>query len=108
MGPCNKVTPIYASGNGTVIHAGWAGGYGNMVEIRHPNGLISRYAHMNDMAVEKGNVVVQGRQIGETGNSGRSTGPHLHYELRKNKSPQDPKPFFDAWRSLLTSSQNNT
>jgi murein DD-endopeptidase MepM/ murein hydrolase activator NlpD len=94
-------TPIYASGNGTIIRAGWAGGYGKMVEIRHPNGLISRYAHMNEIAVKKGDAVVQGFQIGATGNTGRSTGPHLHYELRKNEKAQNPKPFFDAWRRLI-------
>ncbi len=93
-------TPIYSSGNGVVLRAGWAGGYGKMVEIRHPNGLISRYAHMNDIAVKQGETVTQGRQIGKTGNTGRSTGPHLHYELRKNKKAYNPMPYLDAWQKL--------
>jgi murein DD-endopeptidase MepM/ murein hydrolase activator NlpD len=72
---------ILAPGAGRVVKAGWHGGYGNMLEIDHGNGLITRYGHMSKLAVAEGDAVVRGMLIGYVGSTGRSTGPHLHYEL---------------------------
>lgn len=83
-------TPILSTGAGTVIRAGWNGGYGRMVEIDHGGGLTTRYAHMSRLRVSEGQTVETGTVIGEAGSSGRSTGPHLHYEIRRNGKAIDP------------------
>lgn len=83
-------TPITASGNGRVIASrigGYNGGYGNMVIISHDGGVQTVYAHMREVNVSQGEVVVQGQVIGGVGNTGRSTGPHLHFEVRGAKNP---------------------
>jgi murein DD-endopeptidase MepM/ murein hydrolase activator NlpD len=78
-------TPIWATANGIVDFAGWnSGGYGNMVDILHPNGTISRYAHLNAIYVRRGQPVNQSQVIAAMGNTGNSTGPHLHFEIRPN------------------------
>lgn len=78
-------TPIWATGNGIVDFAGWnSGGYGNMVDILHPNGTVSRYAHLSAIYVRKGQPVNQSQVIAAMGNTGNSTGPHLHFEIRPN------------------------
>lgn len=82
--------PIYASAGGTVVQAGWSGGYGIMVKIRHSNGYETWYAHMSAKTVSVGDKVSQGQQIGRIGSTGNSTGPHLHFELRINGSPVNP------------------
>ena len=75
-------TPIYAAAGGVIEYAGWnSGGYGNMVEIRHSDGSMTRYAHMNAIYVQQGQRVSQSEQIGEMGSTGYSTGPHLHFEV---------------------------
>ncbi|MBW4466879.1 MAG: peptidoglycan DD-metalloendopeptidase family protein [Pegethrix bostrychoides GSE-TBD4-15B] len=75
-------TPIYAAASGVVEYSGWnSGGYGNMVEIRHTDGSMTRYAHMNALYVQKGQRIGQSEQIGEMGSTGYSTGPHLHFEV---------------------------
>ncbi|WAL61179.1 peptidoglycan DD-metalloendopeptidase family protein [Thermocoleostomius sinensis] len=75
-------TPIYAAATGVIEFAGWnSGGYGNMVEVRHPDGSMTRYAHMNAVYVRVGQAVRQGEQLGEMGSTGYSTGPHLHFEV---------------------------
>jgi murein DD-endopeptidase MepM/ murein hydrolase activator NlpD len=75
-------TPIYAAATGVVEFAGWnSGGYGNMVEIRHADGSMTRYAHMNAIYVRVGQQLSQGEQVGEMGSTGYSTGPHLHFEV---------------------------
>ena len=84
---------VTASANGTVIKAGYTGGYGNMVEIDHGNGLVTRYGHMSKLDVEQGETVTRGQLIGEIGSTGRSTGPHLHFELRYNDKPINPRHF---------------
>jgi len=84
---------VNAPAAGTVSKAGWQGGYGNMVEIDHGNGLITRYGHMSKLNVEIGDSVVRGQLIGFIGSTGRSTGPHLHYELRLNDHPINPRRF---------------
>ena len=78
-------TPVVAAGSGVVEQAGWnSGGYGNMVEIRHPDGSMTRYAHNNRLNVSTGQSVRQGQQIAEMGSTGYSTGPHLHFEVHPN------------------------
>ena len=78
-------TPIVAAGSGVVAEAGWnSGGYGNMVEIQHPDGSMTRYAHNNRLNVSVGQAVKQGQQIAEMGSTGYSTGPHLHFEVHPN------------------------
>jgi len=81
---CRLGTPILAAAEGTVIAAktGWSGGYGNMVIISHPNGTQTVYGHMSKIYVSAGQYVADGETIGTTGNTGQSTGPHLHFEIR--------------------------
>ena len=91
---------IHATGAGRVTHAGPMGGYGIMVEIDHGNGLVTRYAHMSKALVEEGQDVVQGAVLGQMGSSGRSTGPHLHYEVRVDGEPVDPERYLRAGADL--------
>ncbi len=84
---------VTAPANGTVISAGYKGGYGNMVEIDHGNGLTSRYGHLSKIETEAGAGITRGQQIGQVGSTGRSTGPHLHFELRLNDRPINPRHF---------------
>ena len=91
---------IHATGAGRVPHAGPMGGYGIMVEIDHGNGLVTRYAHMSKALVEEGQDVVQGAVLGKMGSSGRSTGPHLHYEVRVDGEPVDPERYLRAGADL--------
>lgn len=88
-------TPIVASAPGEVIAAGWnSGGYGNLVKIRHPDGSVTFYAHNSRILVRTGEEVAQGQQISEMGSTGRSTGPHLHFEVRPNgQTPVNPIAF---------------
>jgi len=87
---------IHAAAAGRVVHAGPAGGYGIMVEIDHGNGLATRYAHMSEALVEEGEAVDKGAVLGRLGSTGRSTGPHLHYEVRVDGEPVDPERFLRA------------
>jgi len=89
-------TPVQASGAGTVVSAGRNGGYGYMVEIDHGQGLTTRYAHLSRILVEKGQRVMAGEVIAKSGNTGRSTGPHLHYEIRKNGKAINPMRILKA------------
>ncbi len=91
---------IRCTGAGRVVHAGPMGGYGIMVEIDHGNGLTTRYAHMSEALVEEGEEVRQGALVGRIGSSGRSTGPHLHYEVRIDGEPVDPERFLRAGTQL--------
>lgn len=75
-------TPVHAIGEGTVLHAGWAGDYGNLVEVRMPDGHHALYAHLSRLFVTPGTVVSPGAVLGSSGNTGRSSGPHLHFEIR--------------------------
>ncbi len=77
--------------NGIVTEAGWKGGYGNMIEVDHGNGLKTRYGHLSRIGVEVGAAVGRGQIIGLIGSTGRSTGPHLHYELRLYDKPINPR-----------------
>jgi murein DD-endopeptidase MepM/ murein hydrolase activator NlpD len=85
--PAPAGTPILATANGVVIKAGWGGDYGNMVEVRHPNGFITRYAHAQEISVQVGQAVKKSQVIGKSGSTGRSTGPHLHYEIVREGTP---------------------
>jgi len=93
-------TPVYAAGSGTVIRAGRNGGYGNLVEIRHSNGLTTRYAHLSRIYVKKGQKIVAGTKIAASGSTGRSTGPHLHYEVRHDKKAVNPMTYLKAGKRL--------
>jgi murein DD-endopeptidase MepM/ murein hydrolase activator NlpD len=83
-------TPVHATEDGVVIRAGRNGGYGNMVEVQHPNGYSTRYALLSQVAVSSARLVHQGDLIGYVGMTGLATGPHLHYEVRRNGRPVDP------------------
>ena len=91
---------IHAAAAGRVVHAGPAGGYGIMVEIDHGNGLATRYAHMSEALVEEGQAVDKGAVLGRLGSTGRSTGPHLHYEVRVDGEPVDPERYLRAGADL--------
>ncbi len=82
--------PVYASDGGTVEFSGWGGGYGNLVRIRHNNGYVTYYAHLNARLVTRGQKVSKGQQIGRAGSTGNSTGPHLHFEIRYNGTCVNP------------------
>jgi murein DD-endopeptidase MepM/ murein hydrolase activator NlpD len=88
--------PVRATANGRVTIASWQGGYGKMVEIDHGNGLSTRYGHMSVIDVKVGDQVRIGQTIGKIGSTGRSTGPHLHYETRINDEAVDPQRFLRA------------
>jgi murein DD-endopeptidase MepM/ murein hydrolase activator NlpD len=94
-------TPILATTDGQVTRAGWGGGYGNVVELRHPGGLATRYGHMSRIAVAGGQRVRQGQVIGYVGSTGLSTGPHLHYEMFRNGQLIDPRSVRWVTRSQL-------
>ena len=84
---------VIAPANGVITEAGWKGGYGNMVEIDHGNGLKTRYGHLSKIDVNVGDPVARGQVMAFVGSTGRSTGPHLHYELRLNDRPINPRRF---------------
>lgn len=93
-------TPIFATGSGIVVHAGRNGGYGKMVEIDHGNGITTRYAHLSSVEVREGDHLPVGTRIGKSGSTGRSTGPHLHYEVRRDGNAVDPMRFLKAAKKL--------
>jgi murein DD-endopeptidase MepM/ murein hydrolase activator NlpD len=86
-------TPVLATAPGKVTFVGWNGGYGWSVEVDHGHGYSTYYAHLNKIVVSKGDKVDKGERIALSGNSGRSTGPHLHYEVRINGVPKNPRKF---------------
>ncbi|MDQ1397007.1 MAG: hypothetical protein QOG64_2266 [Acidimicrobiaceae bacterium] len=90
---CGIGTPIHAAKSGTVIFAGQMSGYGNVIVIDHGGGFSTLYAHQSRLAVRDGQSVDQGAVIGYSGNTGHSTGPHLHFETRVNANPQNPRPY---------------
>ena len=89
-------TPIHATAEGVVIHAGWLSGYGRLVKIQHDFGIETRFAHLSGITVKVGQRVSRGDLIGGMGNSGRSTGTHLHYEVRVNGDPVNPMTYIKA------------
>jgi murein DD-endopeptidase MepM/ murein hydrolase activator NlpD len=94
-------TPIYAPADGVVVHAGWLSGYGRLIKIRHEFGIETRYGHLSALKVKVGDRVSRGDRIGDMGNSGRSTGPHLHYEVRVGGAPIDPMIYIKAGRNVF-------
>jgi murein DD-endopeptidase MepM/ murein hydrolase activator NlpD len=84
---------VYSSSDGAVVYAGAEGAYGNVVVVDHGFGVNTRYAHLGEMLVKAGDRVKRGQQLGSVGNTGRATGPHVHYEVRVNGIPQNPRKF---------------
>lgn len=94
-------SPIFSPGEGKVVYADWRGRYGRMIEIDHGMGLVSRYGHLAKITVEEGEYVGRGSQLGLLGNSGRSTGPHLHFEVLYKGKPLNPLKFIRAGSDVL-------
>jgi murein DD-endopeptidase MepM/ murein hydrolase activator NlpD len=92
--------PAKVTAPGVVVKAGWNGGYGRMVEVDHGNGFATRYGHLSEIDVAVGQKLVAGDVIGKTGSSGRSTGPHLHYEVRHNGEAVDPLRFLTVGKKV--------
>lgn len=95
-GPKGTRTKIKAPSDGTVVSAGRNGAYGNAVDIDHGYGIVTRYGHMSSVSVKKGQVLKKGDLVGYEGSTGRSTGPHLHYEVRYHNRPMNPLKFIEA------------
>ena len=93
----NKGTPIRASASGRVSFAGRKPGYGKLVEIDHGNGLVTRYAHASRLVVRRGDEVTPLQHVADVGSTGRSTGPHLHFELLENGEHVDPAAYLEAF-----------
>jgi murein DD-endopeptidase MepM/ murein hydrolase activator NlpD len=94
-------TPIYAPADGVITHAGWQSGYGRLITIKHEFGIETRYGHLSATRVQVGQRVSRGERIGDMGNTGRSTGPHLHYEIRVSGKPIDPMIYIKAARHVF-------
>jgi murein DD-endopeptidase MepM/ murein hydrolase activator NlpD len=101
-------TPILAAAGGVVVTREVHPAYGNMIEIDHGNDLITRYAHASRVWVSKGDLVRRGQKIAEVGTTGRSTGPHLHFEVMVQGIPQDPRRFLSAGRDLAMAHLSRT
>ncbi|MBN8939757.1 MAG: M23 family metallopeptidase [Rhizobiales bacterium] len=93
-------TPVFATAGGVVLSAGWGGGYGNLVQVDHGNGLVTRYAHLSEILVTQGQPVAVGARVGLVGSTGRSTGAHLHYETRLRGTSNDPMRFLRVGEEL--------
>ncbi len=94
-------TPIFSTADGTVVHAGWDGGYGRAVRIRHAFGIETLYAHMSQLRVNVGDRVSRGDRIGDMGSTGRSTGTHLHYEVHVGGRPVNPMTYIRAAKNVF-------
>lgn len=94
-------TPIYSTADGVVTHAGWLSGYGRLIKIQHEFGIETRYAHLAKIRVNVGQRVSRGQRIGDMGSSGRSTGTHLHYEVRVGGKPVNPMTYIRAARDVF-------
>jgi murein DD-endopeptidase MepM/ murein hydrolase activator NlpD len=92
---------IYATADGTVIYSGWKGTLGKMVAVDHGGGVVTRYAHASRILVRKGDKVKRGTVVAKAGSTGRSTGPHLHYEIWVNGRAADPRPFLRSSGSMV-------
>jgi murein DD-endopeptidase MepM/ murein hydrolase activator NlpD len=100
-------TPIYATADGIVSHSGWQGGYGNLVEINHGKGIATRYGHLSKLLVADGAKVTRGQLIALMGSTGRSTGSHLHYEVRMDGHAVNPVPFLTTGDYLMASQDHS-
>jgi murein DD-endopeptidase MepM/ murein hydrolase activator NlpD len=94
-------TPVVATGGGVVTYANRNGRYGKLVQIDHGHGYVTRYAHLAEISVKVGQVVERGIRVGLVGSTGRSTGPHLHYELRVGNQPRDPLKFIEVGKNVF-------
>lgn len=94
-------TPVFATGDGVVVFAGWQRGYGNLIKIKHELGTETRYAHLSKIRVKQGQRVSRNTLIGDIGNTGRSTGPHLHYEVRVDGKAVNPMSFIKAAQNVF-------
>jgi murein DD-endopeptidase MepM/ murein hydrolase activator NlpD len=94
-------TPVLATAPGKVVYAGWMGDYGRLIEIDHGLGIRTRYGHLKKIEVKVGDTVGYRDEIGLLGSSGRSTGPHLHYEVRVDERPYDPINFLEAGKYVF-------
>jgi murein DD-endopeptidase MepM/ murein hydrolase activator NlpD len=99
--------PVYAAARGKVAFLGQRHGYGNCLEIDHGNGLRTRYAHMSAFRTRIGQPVLAGQLIGAVGSTGRSTGPHLHFEVRVHDQPVNPRPFLEIAPNVLKEARLN-
>lgn len=95
-------TPVYAAADGVVKFVGWNGGYGKVVKLNHKYGFETYYGHLNKWVVRNGQKVKRGQKIAEVGNTGNSTGPHLHYEVRLNGKAKNPRGFYFEDKELNT------
>jgi murein DD-endopeptidase MepM/ murein hydrolase activator NlpD len=98
--PADQGTPVHAAAGGVVVAQEFHPQYGNLIEVDHGNELITRYAHSSRVLVKKGDLIKRGQKIAEVGTSGRSTGPHLHFEVLVQGVPQDPQKFLNAGSHL--------
>ncbi len=92
--------PVYATQNGRVVTSGWKGSYGNTIDIQHALGVSTRYGHLSRIMVSSGDIIKKGQLIGIQGSTGRSTGPHLHYEVRYYDKPLNPTNFIKAGQNV--------
>jgi murein DD-endopeptidase MepM/ murein hydrolase activator NlpD len=97
-------TPVYSTAPGIVIFTGWQEGYGRTVEINHGHGIVTLYAHLHRILVARGEHVAAHVEIGQLGSTGRSTGPHLHYEIRLDGRPVNPEKFLEAGKNVVQAS----
>lgn len=104
--PAEPGTPIYAAAGGVVVAQEFHPQYGNMIEIDHGNDLVTLYGHSSHVFVKKGDLVRRGQKIAEVGTTGRSTGPHLHFEVLVQGVPQDPQKFLNAGAGSQMAQQN--
>lgn len=109
---CNIGTPVYATGDGTVCFADWHSGYGNCIDIDHGYNYLTRYAHLSKISVRNGQSVKRGDLIGLSGDTGKSTGPHVHYEVRLKNVPQNPVNYYfydltpDEYAAMIEHAEN--
>jgi murein DD-endopeptidase MepM/ murein hydrolase activator NlpD len=94
-------SPIYATADGVITYAGWESGYGRLVKVRHDFGIETRYGHLSQISVNVGERVSRGERIGDMGNTGRSTGTHLHYEVRLSGTAVNPMTYIKAARDVF-------
>ena len=93
-------TTVMAAGHGKVIFVGQISGYGNVIDIDHGGGIVTRYGHLSAFLIDQGATVDTGTPIARVGSTGRSTGPHLHFEVRRNDSPVDPTFYLAVGKRL--------
>lgn len=105
--PADIGTPIYAAAGGVVIVQEFHSGYGNMIEVDHGNHIITRYAHTSKVFVQKGDIIKRGQKIAEVGTTGRSTGPHLHFEVWVAGVVQDPRRFLNAGENFAAAESSS-